>query len=78
MISESLKINTTLTDLDLYGDERIKKRNRKIGYWNWKWAVNNIGAEGAEMISESLKINTTLTKLYLGSDDKIMKMKRGI
>ena len=29
MISESLKINTTLTKLDLYGDDKIMKMNRK-------------------------------------------------
>ena len=31
MISESLKINTTLTKLDLGGDDKIMKRKEKLG-----------------------------------------------
>ena len=29
MISESLKTNTTLTNLDLYGDEIVKNENKQ-------------------------------------------------
>ena len=78
MISESLKINTTLTELYLFSEDKIMKMKIEIGERELEkliWTDNNIGAEGAKTISESLKINTTLTGLELGSDDKIMKMK---
>ena len=59
MIAELLKINTTITELNL-GWEGGKK----------KWIVTWIGAEGARMINEGLKSNSTLTKLNLGCDVK--------
>ena len=70
-ISESLKTNTTLTELNLdCGNKQMKELK-----WNTnlikQWTVNQIGAEGAKKISESLKTNTTLTSLDLGGDDKI-------
>ena len=57
-ISESLMINTTLTELYLHGG---------------LFTGNKIGAEGAAKISESLMTNTTLTKLDLSGNDNIMK-----
>ena len=64
-ISESLKINTSLTQLNLGCDEKKWERGREK--WKWlQWIVDNqIGYEGAKTISESLRINTSLTELYL-------------
>ena len=36
-ISESLKINTSLTSLDLEGDEKIRNENERI---EWKEMIN--------------------------------------
>ena len=70
-ISETLKINTSLTELDLWGDEKIRNEKQRIKMKrNEKWIDNQIGTEGAKRISESLKINTSLTTLYLGGDEK--------
>ena len=73
-ISELLMMNTTLTDLNLYGV--IEKGKTNVIEWNWRneWKYeimikrigNEIGAEGASKISESLMVNTTLTTLDLG------------
>ena len=67
-----MKINTTLTSLDLRSDDIIMITIKK---WNTnpikQWTDNRIGDEGAIQISESLKSNATLTELDLGSDDKI-------
>ena len=70
-ISEALKINTALTELNMCCSEFREKKPRvflmskmiKIR------KVNRVGNEGAIMISEALKINESLTKLYLSSDD---------
>ena len=71
-ISESLKINTSLTKLDLGGDEKIRHENERIEMKrNDKWIANSIGYEGAKRISESLKINTSLTELDLRGDETI-------
>ena len=76
-ISESLKINTSLTSLYLWSDEKIRKCKReKKRKWNDKWIGNQIRSEGAKAISESLKINTSLTELNLGGDEKIWNEKR--
>ena len=68
-ISESLKINTSLTRVYLGGDEKIRNEEERIE-WNEKWIVNKIGNEGAKSISESLKINTSLTELNLEGDKR--------
>ena len=73
-ISESLKINTSLTTLDLGSDERIRKEKVEMK-WNDKWKGNEIGDEGTQAISESLKINTSLTSLNLWGDEKNWKWK---
>ena len=78
MISEALKINSTLTELNLECDENnneeIRIRNKEFQQEliidKWTWTDNNTEAEGAEMISEALKINSTLTELNLMSDEK--------
>ena len=67
-MSEMLKVNTTLTTLNLGGDgeDNIKKKEKErriTGNW--------IGAEGAKAISEMLKVNTTLKALYLHSENEI-------
>ena len=68
-----MKINTSLTTLDLGCEENIwSEKERK---WNEKWIDNHIRDEGAKAISESLKINTSLTKLNLWSDEKIRNEK---
>jgi len=69
-ISESLKVNTTLTVLYLGCDEQEYKWKRE---WNEnemnKWTDNRIGGSGANKISETLKVNTTLTELDLSGDE---------
>ena len=65
-ISESLKINTSLTKLNLWSDEKTRNEKREMKWKEW-WIVNQIGDEGAKTISESLKINTSLTELNLRS-----------
>ena len=72
-ISESLKINTSLTDLNLGSDEKIWNEKEKM---KWNERIGNyIGYEGAKRISESLKINTSLTTLNLDGDKKIRNEK---
>ena len=68
MISESLKTNTTLTELNLSNDEYNENMKNEKKLW-LLWTVNNIGESGTKMISESLKTNTTLTTLWLGGDE---------
>ena len=77
-ISESLKINTSLTELNLWSDE-MKWNEKEKMKWNEmkEWIVNQIGTEGAKAISESLKINTSLTELDLRSDEKVKEWKEG-
>ena len=75
MISEVLKSNSTLTDLELRCDENeewIYKENKdkKIEMKKMKkWTDNHIGAEGARMISEGLRSNSTLTTLNLRGEE---------
>jgi len=68
MISEALKCNSSLTVLDLSGDEIqsivVKWRNEAN-----EWIENEIETEGAGMISEALKCNSSLTQLNLSGDE---------
>ena len=68
-ISEVLKTNTTLTELDMSRKEIIK-----VGFMEKKntdnWIDNLIGGEGFKGVSEALKINTTLTALIMESETK--------
>ena len=79
-ISESLKINTSLTELNLWSDEKIRneKESKNEKNENEEWIGNHVGDEGAKTISESLKINTSLTELNLGCDEKIINEKEKI
>ena len=71
MLSEALKTNTSLTNLNLTRKEQLfskrkKERDDKIKYE----IANNIGDSGTRMFSEALKTNTTLTKLNLYGNKK--------
>ena len=64
-MSEMLKVNTTLTSLNLSSERRGKgktKRNKKINDW---LTDNGIRDEGAKALCEKLKVNKTLTSLVL-------------
>ena len=71
MISEALKINTTLISLNLRGDWNKKRDKRR---WKRKrlirWTGIKIRTEGARMISGALKMNSTLTELNLSGERK--------
>ena len=59
-LAESLKINSTLTSLNLGG----KLFHLFEISHSWKQA-NNIGNEGTSYLAESLKINSTLIELII-------------
>ena len=79
-MSDALKINTTLTTLDLRREQAQKTMVmiEWIGCDGLKQCCthlveqtqtdNNIGAEGACVLSDALKVNTTLTTLDLWSE----------
>ena len=74
-LSEALKLNTTLTELNLSGKDKRKKTqktsiNTSLFSFLCTTTDNNIGERGATSLSEVLKSNTTLTQLYLGGEDK--------
>jgi len=70
VISEVLKCNSTLTQLDLTSDEII------LIEINWtqmkqkanEWIGSFVGVKGARMMSEGLKYNNALTELNLKGD----------
>ena len=74
-MSESLKSNTTLTELDLSGEDKKKEDTHKTSINNSLFSIlitsigNKIGDTGATSLSESLKSNTTLTKLNMMGED---------
>ena len=74
-LSEALKSNTTLTKLDLSGENK-KKTHKRHPLTNHSFLFlftstdNNIGGTGATSLSELLKSNTTLTELNLSGEDK--------
>ena len=76
-MSESLKSNTTITKLNLWG--QCKRRHKKTSINNSLFSFlftttgNEIGDTGTMSLSEALKSNTTLTELYLSSEDKRKK-----
>ena len=70
-ISESLKINTSLTSLNLRCDDKIRNEGEKKWKEMKEWIGNQIGDEGAKTLSESSTINTSLTFLNLRCDEKI-------
>lgn len=65
-MGELLLTNTTLTDLQLIGDNRKNKSNilSLIAYLTF-CTGNSIKDDGAAVLSEVLKTNTTLKKLIL-------------
>ena len=74
-LSESLKTNTTLTKLNLGGEEKKKTHKRHSSTIHsfpflFTSTENKIGDTGATSLSESLKSNTTLTELDLTGEDK--------
>lgn len=60
-ITDALKVNTTLTSLDLHC-------NFYFIYFIYFWLFidNRIGVDGATVIARSLKVNTTLRELFIG------------
>ena len=77
-LSEALKSNTTLTQLNLGGEDKRRKTQKTL-IDNSLFSIlitstgNNIGDTGAASLSESLKSNTTLTELNLDGEDKRKK-----
>ena len=75
-MSEALESNTTLTALDLSGEDKRKKTHKwhpsTIHYFSFLFTSsgNWFGERGTTSLSESLKSNTTLTKLNLSGEDK--------
>ena len=74
-LSEALKSNTTLTQLDLSRED--KRNNTQMTSINnppfsilIKSTVNKIGNTGAASLSEALKSNTTITQLNLSREYK--------
>ena len=78
-LSESLKSNTTLTQLNLNCEDK-RKKTHKISISNSLFSfslfittASDIGETGATSLGEALKPNTTLTQLNLFCEDKIKK-----
>ena len=67
-LSEAMRINTTLTklDLDCIDEEEKKWKRAKKKWW---WTANRIGDEGAKAIGEAMKSNTALIELDLRCKD---------
>ena len=70
MISDALKCNRTLTNLDLSSDE-MKEMNtkNKEGEKIKHWTGNGITAYGIKVLSDVLKKNSTLIALGLGGGE---------
>ena len=71
-LSESLKSNTTLTELNLLGEDKGRHAEKTINKSLFPFLItssgNEIGDIGVSSLSEALKSNTTLTQLKLASD----------
>ena len=79
-MSELLKSNTTLIELNLKGEDKRKKTqktsiNNSLFYF-FTSTENDIGSTGATSLSELLKSNTTITDVDLDCHYKIMKNKQ--
>ena len=78
-LSEALKSNTTLTQLNLMGEKKRKKTHKRHPSTNQSFHFlftstdNKIGERGSTSLSEALKSNTTLTTLNLSGEDKRKK-----
>ena len=68
-IAEMLKINTSLTDLNLEDD------TLQYNYLYFIFTGNQIGDEGAKAVGESLTANRSLIKLKLNLANKQIKMR---
>ena len=68
-----MKINTSLTELNLSGDEKKIQLSEMKEMKNEQWIGNEVGTEGAKSLSESLKNNTSLTELNVSGDEKKVK-----
>ena len=71
-MSDALKLNTTLTVLDLYS-EFTKKQHKRHPFAIHSFPFspktgNKIGERGATSLSDALKSNTTLIRFSLGSE----------
>ena len=65
-----MKVNTTLTDLQLSSKDKKQKTLTQIDTISHTWCTGNkIGNTGATSLSESLKVNTTLAILNLDCED---------
>ena len=69
---ESLKSNTTLTELNLSGEHKRKKTHKRHpstihSSFFISSTGNKVGDTGAKSLSDALKSNTTLTELDLNS-----------
>ena len=81
-MSEALKSNTSLTNLDLSCEDRRKKTRKRHPSTVYSFSflfsstVNKIRDTSAESFSDSLKSNTTLTDLDLSCEDKRKKTQK--
>ena len=90
-LSEALKSNTTLTELNLGGEDKRKKTHQRhlstdnssflfpstgSAFGVGEISLNDIGERGATSLSEALKSNTTLKKLNLSCQIKNKAHKR--
>ena len=67
-LGEALKVNTTLTKLDLTSEHiEMQTSSNNCSFFNLyiKSTGNDIGEIGAKSLGEALKANATLTKLSL-------------
>ena len=73
-MSDALKTNTTLTELNLSSEDKRNNANdihqQTTFFIIIKTTDNKIGERGAKSLSDALKTNTTLTRLYLIGEDK--------
>ena len=76
-MSESLKLNTTLTMVDLGCDRKENSGNAKNEMKQKNRTVNSIESEGAESLSELLKTNTSLMALGIACDYVTISIKNG-
>ena len=71
MISEGLKCNSVLSELDLYGGEmnmKNKQRSKNRVKNEQGWIDNNVGDEGVRAICDALKSNSSLSRLNVGAN----------
>ena len=79
-LSEALKVNTTITKLNLSCENRrhiIIFINNSLFFF-FTSTVNDIGDTGAISLGEALKSNKAITKLNLGRNTKARKLTIGI